>query len=246
MAIGKRYAQQGLMPALGSFPTASWSTSLPYGGTRQRAGLSSGGQAFLQGTLIGVISTTPANEQWTLSVAGCTGTITVSVNFTSGSVQFSFAQNAPLSTVLAAIAAAVPSWGNGNLVVTGTPGTTYILTFANQLGNVAIGGGWAAQATTGTPALTNTQLGSSAIQYDAYNASYNNHIGGALQWDVRTGASGERLSSDIGGLSQNTPASFPFFVTGFFNASDLVGLDSNALTLPNLLSLNGGTIIEFN
>jgi hypothetical protein len=245
MSIGVRYAQQGLMPAYQeASPPRMLSTSLPYGGTRQRAG-QVGGQAFLQGTAISVISTTPTNEQWTLNVAGATGTITLNWSFVGGTASCSFAQNAPLTTVLGAVTGAIASWGNGNLVITGTPGSNYIFTFANELANNAIGGGWFAQASSGTPTWTNTQLGSSSCQYDVYNASFNNNpVDGFLEWDVRTGASGERLSKDIGGPAVNTPSSWPYYNNGIFLASQLIGLDANAFTLGGLVKKAGGFLVE--
>jgi hypothetical protein len=246
MSIGIRYAQQGLMPAYSEVPPIKIGVSLPYGGTRQTVGQNNGGAPFLMGTAISLLSITPQPEIRTLTLSGASGNVILTLSSTGGVGQITFAYNALVSAVMTAVVTAFPEFGNGNLIITGTPGTSYVFTFANELNNQAIGGNWASSVTAGTATWTTTQQGSSAAQYDSYNATTNNNpVDGFLVWDVRTGFSGSRLSKDIGGQAVNQPYSWPAFFEGTFNASDLIGLDANAFAItPALAKRAGGLLVQ--
>jgi len=235
--MAQSFTEQGLMDAYGQPPGVPLSCSLPYGGVRGT------GAKFSQGQAIGVISVVAANEVRTLSLNGATGTITVTWASPAGVTQASWASSASNATVLAAIIAAIPGW-TSNITVTGTPGTTVIITFINQLAAQAIGGGWTVTATSGTPTWAVTTAGSSTCQYDIYNSSTNNDVDGVLAYDVLTGLTGARHTPDIGASATNQASSAMFYAEGMFNVGDLVGFDANALTLKKVFSKAGGTLIR--
>src|SRR6185503_19942665 len=144
MSLGIAIPTQGLLPAYMIPKPLELNSVLPIGG---QVGT---GAKFSKGQALGVKSVAVANEVRTLTLASTpSGTVTVTLTFADGVYQVSFAFNATLAAVRAAFIAALPGW-NGAITVTGTPGSSYVITFGGYLASMAIGGNWQASITSGT------------------------------------------------------------------------------------------------
>lgn len=208
---------------------------LPYGGPTGTGG------KFPAGTVLGCVAGTIQSEVVTLTISG---TATHVSTFTADRVYtVSHAYNASLAAVKTAWEAV---FGTGNVAVTGTPGTNYILTFQNQLANVRIGGLFSVTATGGTPSYARTTRGSSgAGQYDAYVDAGTN----SCPTTARSILEFDYLSDPLGGLvlqgqPSGQPYSPPAFFTGIFKVSDLTGLDANAVSDPGFRIYQGTAITD--
>lgn len=207
-----QYSLAQLQTAFGPFLTKNF--RLPYGGPT-----GSGGK-FAKGTVLGCVGGAAADEVATLTISG---TATHVTNFTADKIyQVSHAYNATTAAVQALWEVV---FGTDNVVVTGTAGTTYVLTFQNQLDSTRIGGLFATTATGGTPTWARTTRGSSgAGQYDAYLDATVDPASAVLAMDYLSSPQGELVTE---GIRSGQPFSPLCYISGFFNVADLTGLDAN-------------------
>lgn len=235
MPLMAQYDQQGLMPLYEWGPAATRSVNLPYGGPTN-----TGGQ-FNQGQLLGVASTTQQNEVVTLTL-GSTPSGTVTGTFVADRP---YTVSWPIGTANAALTTLWQTiFGAGNVTVTGTSagGTagTVILTFGGALANQRIGGLFTATVTAGAATWARTTRGACAVQYDLYDQSANNDVDAILMYDVVLDPTGARVT--LLGTSVGQPFQPAAFTGGFFDPTQLVGVNANAYTLGKLIKKAGGTV----
>lgn len=166
--------------------------------------------------------------------AGGTFTLTGTNPTTGDSVAVTSAYNVATATLQTNLA---PIYGAGNVTVTGTAGTSYVVSLVGNLANRPIPLLTATHAFTGgsSPniAVANTTTGGAGGVFQAYNSGGS---GGVelpkllLRYDSATDASGgitlgNQAGSEFGAVQMTTPA----YYTGTFRCEDLVGLDSNAV-----------------
>lgn len=206
---------------------------LPIGGP-----INTGGR-FRYGSVLGCVGGAPTNEVWTLAINGATGTL-----------NFLFAADTLYQTTwtisagtLAAVKTALGTiFGSDNLTVTGTPGTSYTITFGGILGSVLMGGAVTVSATTGTPTLTRTTPGSAgAGQYNLYDNSAVPIGRSLLKWDFLSDPMGGRVTEQ-GPTGQ--PYSPPAYFSGYFKISDLTGVDVALLSDPGFRLIEGTAITD--
>jgi len=224
-----------LEPAYAPHLAITRNVRLPYGGPYAVGG------SFPRGTILGAVGGTAAAEVRTLTIGTSTGTV---IN--------TFVADKPyvVSHLVSDTTAVVQAlwevvFGRGNVVVTGTPGTNYILTFASQLVNTRIGG-LMSISSNGTAAWARTTPGSSgAGQFDKYiDAGTNNSPQVA-----RSILAYDYLSDPGGGLvteGQKTQQGFSplAYFAGYFNVGDLLGFDAAGLADPGWRMVEGTVITE--
>jgi hypothetical protein len=248
MSIPTHFGIQGLQPAFANELGVKRVASLPWGGPLDGSG------KWAQGLALGCPGVAVQSEVVTLTIGGSPAGGTFTVSFTGGGgsyVTSAMAYNVSTAGFLAALIAAVPEW-SGNVGVTGTAGSSYVLTFSNNLANQRIGGLFTANVgslTGGTPTGTwvRTTRGSAGLaQMDAYSQASNNFIDGFLKYDTTLSPGGALVP--VGIASAAVAAGQPFQPTvyqeGIFNAADLVGLDANAYTLGKLFKMSGGLYVR--
>jgi hypothetical protein len=225
-----KYSLSQLAPAFAPERATARNLRLPYGGPT-----GTGGQ-YARGTVLGCVGGTAANEVATLTA----GTGTHTCTFTADKVySISHAANASLASVQAL-------WENvfgpGNVAVTGTPGTSYVLTFQSQLAFVRIGGVFAVSAAGGSPAWARTTRGSAgAGQYDAYVNGTIDPAAAVLAVDYLSTPQGELVAE---GVRTGQPFSPLCYVSGYFRVADLTGLDAAAAADPGWRLATGDAITE--
>lgn len=224
-----QYSLSQLQTAFGPFLVKN--LLLPYGGPTGTGG------KFAKGTVLGCVGGSAQSEVATLTVSG---TATHVSQFTADKVyQVSHAYNASLATVKTAWEAV---FGTGNIAVTGTAGTTYVLTFQGQLANVRIGGLFSSTATGGTPTWARTTRGSSgAGQYDAYLDGTVDPASAVLAVDYLSSPLGELVNE---GIRSGQPFSPLCYLAAFLNVADLTGLDAAAVADPGWRIAVGSAITD--
>lgn len=253
MATPTRFGIQGLMPAFSPELAVPRVFALPYGGPTDGSGI------FLQGQALGCVQVAAQSEVVTLAFTGAAtgGTFTVTIQMAGVTYVLSaLAYNISLANFQAALVAAIPEWA-GNLTVSGTAsvsgtGGTYTCTFNTSLANQRIGGKFSVTAalTGGSSpagAWARTTRGSCGVaQADLYDSSANNYVDAFLKHDTVLSPGGAQVP--LGVASAIVAAGQPFqptvYVEGIFNASALVGLDSNAYTLGKLTKIAGGAQVR--
>lgn len=243
MATPIQYDQQGLMPAFAPHLAVTRVVNLPFGGPTNSGG------SFPQGQALGAIGGSAQAEVATLTIGGTPTGGTFTVSFTGDKVYqtAAMAYNVSTTNFQAALAAAVPEF-SGNITVTGTAGSSYVVTFSGLLATQRIGGLFGVNITAltgGTPtgSWARTTRGScGAAQYDLYNSSTNNNVDAFLQYDTTLSPGGARVTDF--GTASGQPYQPPAFVEGLFLAASLVGLDSNAYTLGKLTKKQGGAYVR--
>lgn len=191
-----------------------------------------------QGTLIGEVSTTSVSEVQTLTVTGTPTGGTFRLNF-NGQTTAAIAYNATAAQVAAAVAA-LTNVGAGNVAGTGgpLPGTPVVLTFQGDLANLPV-----PNITVVNPAFTGGSTPAAAVvettpgvakgRNDAYASGNSNGTQipkGILRYSVATD---ERGRVYLGTRVAGTPLSggAPVYLSGFFRTGDLIGLDTNAVSV---------------
>lgn len=217
---GRRLALNPLRPAFDPQRAISRPVRLPVGGVLDQGG------PFARGTVLGCVGGAPTSEVWTISISGATGTVTFT--FTAYKIYpVAFAHDAALAVVQSALE---QIFGPGNVTVTGTPGTTYTVTFGNTLAQVLMGGRVTVVATSGTPTIARTTPGSAgAGQFAPYDNSSPGVARCILKYDY--------ASDPVGGVhtehgATGHPYSPEAYFAGFFSVADLVGFDGAALSDP--------------
>lgn len=225
------FSLQGLMPSQDSPAYAVANpVQLPWGGPTGTGG------NYAQGLALINVAGTIQSEVITVSIAGATGTVTFT--FTADKpYTATFAHNASLATVQTALEGI---FGDGCVTVTGTPGTTYTITFSGTSANRRIGGLASVSATSGTPTVARTTRGSSgAGQYDVYAGS--GLVRAFNEYTFSTDPQGN-IVTDI--PSSGQPSSMPAWTRGRFWVADLTGLDAGAMSNGNIVFVRGTAITD--
>ena len=160
-------AHSQLEPAHSPAEARTRNVRLPYGGPTGYGG------PFRKGTVLGCAAGTVQSEVATLTLASTpSGTVTATFTGDKGYV----VRHAYDATLAAVQALWEGVFGRGNVTVTGTPGSEYVLTFGDQLANTRIGGLFSASITSGSASWARTTRGSAgAGQFDQYvDAGTNN------------------------------------------------------------------------
>jgi hypothetical protein len=206
---------------------------------------------YPKGTILGQV-TSSANDVQTITITGTpTGgsfTITVSLMGISQTTT-PLAFNASTAAVQSALQAL--TLVGANVAVTGTAGTSYVLTFNGNLAASPIPPVTVAASLTGgaTPAATpvHTTTGRTAGTYAQYASG--NSDGSQVpkcitEYDCATDSSGQISlgALPVGGQWGETFDSIPAYFTGDFATTDLVNLDANAVTAWGAARLLTGTV----
>ncbi len=233
MPLVARYSQQGLMVAHSPQQAVLGAVALPYGGVIDQ------GVSFDEGALLGNVAGTPADEVWTITIGSATSTCTFLFTTPAGNYKTTFAIDATTAVVEAALE---EIFGEGNLTVTGTPGTSYVVTFGGNLSEKLMGGLVTMTATTANPTMVRTTPGScGAGQYNLYSQGSNNRVDAILQYEYGSDPTGAPVT-EMRFTSAGQPFAPSAYVAGYFNCADLPNLDANAITLGKL-KLSLGTAI---
>jgi hypothetical protein len=250
MGTPTRFGIFGLQPAYAPGRAVERVGSLPYGGPTDGSGY------FPQGSLLGGVQVAAQSEVATLTIGGTPtgGTFIASWQGTNAVVYqtTALAFNVSLANFLAALIAAIPEW-SGNVAVTGTPGSSYVVTFNTNLANQRIGGLFGVNIsalTGGTPtgSWARTTRGSCGLnQYDLYSQGSNNHADAILKYDTYLSPGGSN-NPPAGAASAfdspNQPYQPTVYVTGIFAAAGVPNVDANAYTLGTLIKKDGGVNLE--
>lgn len=192
------------------------------------------------GTVMGQV-TAAVNDVDTLTITGTPsgGTFTITIENNTGLyTTTALAYNASTATVQTAVQA-LANIGAGNVLVTGTAGTSYVLTGAGALAGYAIGTVTATGSFTGgtSPAIANVHTTPNIlvgqIKPYASGSSDGSQIPvGLSKWAFTTDINGNITlgSGNTFGIAQGHLQTVPLWITGPFRESELVGLDSNAIT----------------
>lgn len=230
----KQFSLNPLRPAFSPELAVIRNVRLPYGGPTGTGG------AFAKGLVLGCVGGSAQSEVVTLSA----GTGTHTCTFTGDKVYtVSHAANASLASVQTLWEGV---FGTGNVAVTGTPGTSYVLTFQGQLANTRIGGLFAVSSAGGSPSWARTTRGTSgAGQFDGYSDGGTNDrpttARAVLMYDYTSDPKGG-LVTEAGPTGQ--PYQPQAYVSGFFNVGDLTGLDANAVADPGFRIVEGAAITD--
>jgi len=243
MPTPTRFGIQGLMPAFKPELAVKRAFSLPFGGPTGSGG------AWAQGTALGCVQVAAQSEVATLTIGGSPTGGTFKVTFTGDKpyITAAVAFNVSLANFQAALIAAVPEFA-GNITVTGTAGSSYVVTFNTNLQKQRIGGNFTVDIsalTGGTPtgSWARTTRGSCGLaQMDAYDSSANNHLDGFLEYDTTLTPGGALVPTGVAGAlgAAGQPFQPAVYVEGIFDPNDLVGVDANAYTLGKLTKFEGG------
>lgn len=223
-----------LYPAFSPNLAVKRPVKLPLGGT------------YLKGRVIARPTYAAAqSEVSTLSIggSGTGGTFTVTFNAGNGAnVSAALAYNVSTSAFKTALEAI---FGTGNVAVTGTAGTSYVVTFQNMLANQRIYKGWSVDVTgitggspTGSWAYT-TRGSCGEGQYDIYDDALSDGTQVAraiLIYDYKSDPMGGRVTEH--GIS-GSPFTPEAYFAGYFKCAQLLGLDANAVA--DLGTLVAGT-----
>ena len=233
--LTQQFTLSQLAPAFAREKAELRNFRLPYGGPYAVGG------AFVRGLVIGCVGGAAANEVRTLTVGTSTGTITHT--FTADKPYVVTHQHNDTLAVVQAAWEAV--FGKGNVTVTGVPGTNYILTFGSQLASTRIGG-LMSISSNGTGAWARTTPGScGAGQFDRYiDAGTNNSPTTAraiLAHDYLTDPGGSLVTEGQKTLQGYSPVCY---VAGYFNVSDLTGLDAAGVADPGWRIVEGAAITD--
>jgi hypothetical protein len=211
------------------------------------------GSTFTQGTVLGRIGTTSANDVQTISDTGTitAGTFTLSgtnpitgATFTTAAIAYNAAASAVATAVSTAlgVTGATVTGGGGAL-----PGADTTLTFSGTLAGMPIPLLTANNAglTGGTLAVAHTTVGHSLDTYAAYvdgNSDGTQTARCILPYACATDSAGNITlgTSATGGFYGETMSSIGAYFAGYFDTSQLTGLDANGVT--DLGRLISGTV----
>lgn len=214
------FALQGLQPAFDPRAAVARAVNLPRGGPTGT------GVAYAEGLGLGLVAGAAQPEIWTIDTTGNSGTFTLL--FVGGGRVYSsgaVAYNVALADLKAALELI---FGDGSIAtVTGTPGTQYVVTFADDQ---RVGGYpfFAATFDSTLIAVTRTQRGcSGAGQYDVYDGSTVTTIDALNQYEVALDPTGALVGEYLTATGQ--PFSPPAFVQGYFNYADIPNVATAAV-----------------
>lgn len=210
------------------------------------------------GTVMGQV-TNAVNDVDTITMTGTANywSLTI-VNNNGAATIHDLLFNITLANLQAAIAALpIINFGNAanvNVAVTGTAGSSYVVTGANQLAGYPIGamtvdptnaGGAQAALTGGTVSVVHTTTNDKAGQIKAYATGNSDGTQNPVGFAVFPFTTDQEGNITIGGATNdaygnwNAPgfgvsmghtSTIPLYLSGWFLKGDLVGLDSGAIT----------------
>jgi len=199
-----------------------------------------GGGTVPLGTVLGHVGGAVANEVWAIAINSGTGTLTFT--FTADKV---YTTTFSVSATLAAVKAALETiFGTDNVAVTGTPGTSYTITFQNGLAGRKVNVSYATVATSGGSgtAITESTAGScGAGQFGVYDNSSPGVARCVLKYAFACDPTGARVT-ELGSTGQ--PAEAQAYFAGYFFADTLVGLDAAAVSDPGWRLVEGNAITD--
>lgn len=206
---------------------------------------------FVQGQVMGFVPNTNSNvavnDVQTITISGSPGTFTTVI----GGVPQTFAYNVGLSAMQTALqnqwnigissVPGLPQQGPSNVAVTGTPGSSYVITFQNQMGGILVPLMTVSSAGGNTATVAHTTPGQPANGY--YNIYASGNTDGSqiptccLQYAVCTNGYGQCVlggSANLYGDGIDATNGFewqaPAWFGGYFRGSDLFTIDSNAIS----------------
>ncbi len=197
-----------------------------------------GGSSPASAVTTSTAGTGTANEIQTVYASGSVSGGTFTITY-SGATTSAIAYNATTAVVQAAIEA-LSTVGTGNVGVSGTAGTIYVLSFKGTLaatdvaavtiGNGSITGGGSYLVATASAGIAGSNGTFKAISASSTDGSA--VARGILEFDCATDSSGNITlgGAATGGEKQQTSASIPVLVAGTFRCEDLVQSGTGALT----------------
>lgn len=218
------YTQQGLQVAHSPELATTRAVKLPYGGPTGTGG------AYSQGLILTNVGGTAQAEVMTITSSGSSGTFTflfvADKLYSTGALAYN-CSTAVLQAALEEI------FGTGSVVVTGSAGTSYVITFQS---NVRIGGYpfFANTFGSGSISIARTTRGScGAGQYDVYDGSTYTTTDAILEYETTLTPQGGLVGEYV--TSTNQPVSPPAYAEGFFFVYGGVdGGNTDVLNLPNI------------
>lgn len=228
-----QFSQQGLMPAHSPHLATTRGVALPRGGPTD-----SGGE-YAQGLGLGLVGGTARPEIWTITTSLADNTFVL--HFVADKVYKTAALAYNVS--LAALKTALEGiFGVGSIsTVTGTPGTEYVITFAD---NARVGGHvyFTELATSGSISIARTQRGSvGAGQFDVYDGSAVTTMDRLLQYATLLNPMGGKATEWSSGTE--TPYSPAAYVEGFFLAADIPNIASGVVGNDKKLGYDVGSSV---
>lgn len=245
MALSRQFTHTPLRPAYAPHLAIERPVRLPVGGQYAVGG------RFPAGLVLGCVGGAASSAVWTITISGSPTGSKLTLTYvadqvytgTTANLVSAHASVAQLQAVCDAI------FGAGNTLVAGTPGTSFTITFQNQLANVRIGGnptvsGTFTAGSTPSVAIARTTPGScGADQFDVYDDGTSNNQPGVaravLKYDRLTDPTGAEVTEQGGA---NPGSNALAYVSGFFNAADLIGLDANGAADPGWRLVAGAAI----
>lgn len=233
MPLSATYDLQGILPAHDPQLAICRPVKLPYGGPTDEGG------SYAKGLGLGMVGGTAQPEIWTITTTLSDGTWRFV--FAGGNKVFktdALAYNVSTAALQAALEAI---FGDGSLAVTGTAGTEYVITFAE---NARVGGLVALpEAATGDISIARTQRGSCGSgQYDVYDGSGVTTIDAILKYQTTLDPTGARETEF--GTASGQPFSPDAYTEGFFYASDIPNVASGAVGNDKKLGYSVGSSVS--
>lgn len=208
---------QGLQSAYANQMLVPQSVAVPYGGETDVGG------SYAKGLGFGLVGGTAQPEIWTIDTTLNSGTFRITfVGGIRAYVTDALAYNISTANLKTALQDSI--FGADSIAtVTGTPGTQYVITFAE---NARIGG--AVIFTSSLIALTRSQRGSvGAGQYDVYDDSAVTTIDALNIYETALDPTGALQGEFITATGQ--PFNPPTYLEGFFYAADIPNIASGAV-----------------
>lgn len=224
MAQTANYTQQGLQVAYSPEQATTRGVKLPYGGPTGTGG------AYAQGLILTNVGGTAQAEVMTITTTGSSGTFTflfvADKLYSTGPLAYN-CSTAVLQAALEEI------FGAGEVVVTGTPGSSYVITFQS---NNRIGGYPFFSNTfgSGSISIARTTRGScGAGQYDVYDGSTYTTTDAILEYKTLLTPQGGLVGEYV--TSTNQPIAPPAYQEGyFFVFGGVDGGQTDVANLPNI------------
>lgn len=223
------YTQQGLMPAHSPSLATTRAVKLPYGGPTGTGG------AYSQGSILTNVGGTAQAEVVTITTTGNSGTFTVLFAgdqlYSTGALAYN-CSTATLQTALETI------FGEGNVVVTGTAGSSYVITWQF---NARIGGYFFFANTFGAGSISaaRTTRGScGAGQYDLYDSSTYTTTDALLEYETTLDPTGALVGEYVTATGQ--PFSPQAYQEGFFFVFG--GVDGGSTDIANIPNIDADAI----
>lgn len=219
MSQAYTFAMQGLQPAHSKHLCARRAVTLPRGGPTDAGG------SYAKGAGLGNVGGTAQPEIWTITTSLADNTwLFVFAHGGGVSKTSALAYNVSTADLEAALE---DIFGTDSLAVTGTAGSEYVITFADD---ARVGGliSLPELASSGSISIARTQRGScGAGQYDLYDGSAVTTIDALNEFEVSLDPTGARVTEF--GVSTGQPFSPAAFVEGFFRADDIPNIASGAV-----------------